>query len=148
MKRHLIAALLMSASLPMFPAIANATDAKPAVEAPHHGPKGERHQKWKNATPEERAKFKAEHEARWKEKYAKATPEEKKRMDARKAHHDAMKDKWDKATPAEREKMKADHQARIKEHQAKWDAATPEQREKMRAEWKAKHGNAPTPPAK
>jgi hypothetical protein len=49
------------------------------------------------------AEKKARHKARWKERYAKASPEEKKRMDERKA-------KWDAATPEQRKQMRLERQ--------------------------------------
>ncbi len=106
----IIAAIAIAWAMPAFAET-------PAAKAPDKGAMMQHHkemrEKFKNASPEERAKMKAEHEARWKERYDKASPEERTRMDA--------------------------HKKMREERRAKWEAASPEERAKMKAAWKEKH---------
>lgn len=124
MKRtSLIAALLATAAMPVIALAAGTasptgTDRPAIAGKPSHEEMKAKHkemrEKWKNATPEEREKMKAAHEARFKERYDKASPEEKKRMDEMKARRDEARRKWENATPEEREKLKQEWQAKHK----------------------------------
>jgi hypothetical protein len=81
-----------------------------------------RHEKgmWGNATPEQKAEWKAKKDA--------MTPAQKAEWEAKKAD---CKAKWDKATPEQKAEWKNKHA----EHKAQWDAMTPAERK----EWKNKH---------
>lgn len=145
--KTLIAALLVSAAMPMMAAHAETPagttyDGKKAewrkkwdaatpeerakMKEAHHKRMEERHAKWENATPEERAKMKAAKEAKWKERYDKASPEEKKRMDERKAKMDEHRAKWEAASPEERAKMKEAWKEKRMHHKGPHDGPKPE----------------------
>ncbi len=107
--------------------------------APDAGKKAEWREKWDKATPEERAKMKEAHHERMKEhheKWEKATPEEREKMKAEKEAR--FKERYDKASPEEKKRMD-EHKAKREEMKKKWDKATPEEREKLKKEWKEKH---------
>lgn len=114
----LIAALSMSIAMPAFAEGPTPPTSNPTVQ---RAPQGDR---WQNASPEQREKMKAHHEAR-KQRWENATPEEREKMKQRKTQ---MQEKWKNASPEERESMKARHG----EMKQRFENASPEEREQMR----------------
>ena len=129
---------------PVEPLKPSASHQKPSPEA-REGKRAERHEKLKNASPEDRAKFKEAHADRaegrhdkMKERWEKASPEEREKL--KEAHHAKMKERWEKASPEQREKMKAEHHARMEERLKRM---SPEQRAHFKEKMEAHRGGRP-----
>lgn len=123
----LLTALLIGVSMPAFAEGIPTNDGPQSVErhrAPHgdQWKKGDHKERFANATPEQKKRHE-EMKKRWEN----ASPEERERM---KEHHKAMRERWKNASPEQKERMKEMH--------GKMKDATPEEREQMRARFEEK----------